>query len=102
EEYRRALAAGELGVALAVGTRVLSARPLDNVLREELVALAIRTGEAKRAVDLALEPLSHLPGGPAHPSPHLRLMAGQALAGLGRREEAEVHLEGLEGELKGE
>ena len=99
EEYRRALAAGHLDQALTVGLRLLASRPLDSVLREELVALALRTGETKRAVDLALERLADLPGGPAHPAARLRLMAGQALAGLGRKEEAEVHLEGLEREL---
>jgi hypothetical protein len=96
EEYRRALAAGQLGVALLVGERVLAHRPHDTVLREELVGLAMRTGEAKRAIDLALAPLDQLP-----PSPRLRLMASQALAGLGRKEEAEVHLEGLESALQG-
>src|SRR5205823_4669598 len=99
EEYRRALAAGLLDQALTVGLRLLASRPLDVVLREELVALALRTGEARRAVDLALERLADLPGGPAHPSARLRLMAGQALAGLGRKDEAEIHLEGLEREL---
>lgn len=96
EEYRRALAAGQLGVALIVGERVLARRPHDTVLREELVALAMRTGEAKRAIELALAPLEQ------PPSPRLRLMASQALAGLGRKEEAEVHLEGLESALEGE